>query len=122
MKIKTVKLSHCTPWRHLEGKDVQLLLFLDLGTICSEWLCFTHRGKDPPVPTVQQAGSASELVWTQRIEEKSFAPAGDRTPITELPWLIMNGNSLIKILTSSKCIFEYFHNRELLLLLTWLNK
>jgi hypothetical protein len=22
------------------------------------------------------------LVWTQRIEEKSFAPAGDRIPIT----------------------------------------
>jgi hypothetical protein len=38
-------------------------------------------GKGPPVPIVQEAGWAPEPVWTQRIEEKSFAPAGDRTPI-----------------------------------------
>jgi hypothetical protein len=37
--------------------------------------------KGPPVPIVQEAGWASEPVWTQRIEEKSFAPAGDRTSI-----------------------------------------
>jgi hypothetical protein len=37
--------------------------------------------KGPPVPIVQEAGWAPEPVWTQRIEEKSFAPAGDRTPI-----------------------------------------
>jgi hypothetical protein len=37
------------------------------------------RGKDPPVPIVQEAGWAPEPVWTQRLEEKSFAPAGDRT-------------------------------------------
>jgi hypothetical protein len=39
------------------------------------------RGNDPSVPIVQEAGWASEPVWTQRLEEKSFAPAGDRTPI-----------------------------------------
>jgi hypothetical protein len=38
-------------------------------------------GKGSPVPIVQEAGRAPELVWTQRVEEKSFAPAGDRTPI-----------------------------------------
>jgi hypothetical protein len=38
-------------------------------------------GKRPPVPIVQEAGWAPEQVWTQRIEEKSFAPTGDRTPI-----------------------------------------
>jgi hypothetical protein len=27
------------------------------------------------------AGWASELVWTQRLEEKSFAPADDRTTV-----------------------------------------
>jgi hypothetical protein len=32
-------------------------------------------------PILQEAGWAPEPVWTQRIEEKSFAPAGDRTPI-----------------------------------------
>jgi hypothetical protein len=38
-------------------------------------------GKEPPVPIVQEAGWAPEPVWTQRIEEKSFALAGNRTPI-----------------------------------------
>jgi hypothetical protein len=28
-------------------------------------------GKGPPVPIVQEAGWASELVWMQRLEEKS---------------------------------------------------
>jgi hypothetical protein len=36
-------------------------------------------GEGPPVPIVQEAGWAPEPVWTQRLEEKSFAPAGDRT-------------------------------------------
>jgi hypothetical protein len=38
-------------------------------------------GKGPTVPIVQEAGWVPEPVWTQRIEEKSFVPAGDRTPI-----------------------------------------
>jgi hypothetical protein len=38
-------------------------------------------GKGPPLPIVQEAGWASESVWTHKLEEKSFAPAGDRTPI-----------------------------------------
>jgi hypothetical protein len=37
--------------------------------------------KDPPVPVGQEAGWASELVWTQRLQKKSFAFAGDRTPV-----------------------------------------
>jgi hypothetical protein len=37
-------------------------------------------GKGPPVPIVQEAGWAPEPVWTQRLEEKSFALSGDRTP------------------------------------------
>jgi hypothetical protein len=39
--------------------------------------------KGPPVPIVQEAGWASELVWTQRLEEKSFASARDRTPTVQ---------------------------------------
>jgi hypothetical protein len=31
-----------------------------------------------PVPIVQEAGWAPEPVWTQRLEEKSFAPAKDK--------------------------------------------
>jgi hypothetical protein len=30
-----------------------------------------------------EAGWTSELVWTQRLEEKSFSSAGDRTPIVQ---------------------------------------
>jgi hypothetical protein len=37
--------------------------------------------KGPPVPIVQEAGWAPEPVWTQRLEEKSSDPAGDRTSI-----------------------------------------
>jgi hypothetical protein len=40
-------------------------------------------GKGPPVPIGQEAGWAQVPVWTQRVEEKFFAPAGDRTPIVE---------------------------------------
>jgi hypothetical protein len=40
-------------------------------------------GKGPPVAIVQEAGWASELVWTQRLQAKSFAPAGDRTLIAQ---------------------------------------
>jgi hypothetical protein len=29
-------------------------------------------GRGPPVPIVQEAGWAPELVWTQRLEEKSL--------------------------------------------------
>jgi hypothetical protein len=37
-------------------------------------------GKEPPVPTVQEAGWVPEPVWTQRLEEKSSASVADRTP------------------------------------------
>jgi hypothetical protein len=40
-------------------------------------------GQGPQVPIVQEAGCAPEPVWTQRIEEKSFAPAGDRSPVVQ---------------------------------------
>jgi hypothetical protein len=42
-----------------------------------------HPGKGPPVHIGQEAGWAPEPVWTQRIEEKSFVPAGDRTPVVQ---------------------------------------
>jgi hypothetical protein len=40
------------------------------------------RGKDH-VPIKQEAGCASELVWTQILQEKSFASAGDRTSVVQ---------------------------------------
>jgi hypothetical protein len=36
--------------------------------------CALPPGKESPVPTGQEAGWASEKVWTQRLEEKSFLP------------------------------------------------
>jgi hypothetical protein len=38
-------------------------------------------GKGPPVPIVQEAGWTPEPVWPQSLEDKSFPPAGDLTPI-----------------------------------------
>jgi hypothetical protein len=58
----------------LGGRGGILLLIHELGTSFSP-------GEGAPVPTGQEAGWAPEPVWTQTIEEKSFAPAGDRTPI-----------------------------------------
>jgi hypothetical protein len=40
-------------------------------------------GKGPPVPIGYEAGWASELVWTQRLEENYFAFAGDRIPVVQ---------------------------------------
>jgi hypothetical protein len=40
-------------------------------------LATCDSGKDKPVPNGYEAGWASELVWTQRLDEKSFASAGD---------------------------------------------
>jgi hypothetical protein len=40
-------------------------------------------GKGPLVPTGQEAGWASEPVWTQRLEEKSSAYVGYRSPVVQ---------------------------------------
>jgi hypothetical protein len=40
-------------------------------------------GKEPPVPIVQEAVWAPEPVWTQRLEKKSSASVGDRTPAVQ---------------------------------------
>jgi hypothetical protein len=39
--------------------------------------------KGPSVPIGQEAGCASELVWTQRLEENFFNAAGDGTPLVQ---------------------------------------
>jgi hypothetical protein len=36
-----------------------------------------------PVPIGYEAGWASELVWTKRLEEKFFASARDQTPVVQ---------------------------------------
>jgi hypothetical protein len=77
---KKLTLFHYTPPRRFGGEDVQLLLILDLGTTW-EWVDsvttrprFTLGERTPPVPIVQEAGWAPELVWTQRLEKKVIFP------------------------------------------------
>jgi hypothetical protein len=72
------------PRRCLGREDVYLLLILDLGTRWGWVVSVTPRprfttGERTPVPIGQEAGWASEPVWTQRLEEKSFAFAGYQT-------------------------------------------
>jgi hypothetical protein len=72
IKAKAVPL-HAT--KALGGDEVWLLLILYLGTLWGEWLASRPgralaEGKVSPVPIVQEAGLAPELVWTQRLEEK----------------------------------------------------
>jgi hypothetical protein len=66
------------PWRHLGG-----ILALDGVSGQCHALVALAPGKGPLVPIVQEAGWAPEPVWTQRLEEKSFASAGDCTPIAQ---------------------------------------
>jgi hypothetical protein len=70
----------------LGGEEYSFYSFLTSALDGGEWSTSRPgralpRGKDPPVPIAQEAGWATEPVWTQRLEEKSFAPAGDLTPI-----------------------------------------
>jgi hypothetical protein len=47
-------------------------------------------------------GVTQELVWTQRLEEKSFASAGDRTPVA---WLFQVQNPTLLMIKeeSERC-------------------
>jgi hypothetical protein len=74
--------------------------------------------KDPPVPIGQEAGWASEPVWTLWLEEILFASAGDRTPVVQsvvrhyidwvnlapLPWNKIN--QLIFVMVKFGVLFE----------------
>jgi hypothetical protein len=41
------------------------------------------QGKRLPVPIVQEAGWAPELVWTQTLQEKSFVSPANRTMVVQ---------------------------------------
>jgi hypothetical protein len=49
-----------------------------------EWSATRPGRAVSPVPIVQETGWASELIWTQRLQEKFFAPVGDRTSIVQV--------------------------------------
>jgi hypothetical protein len=88
IKYCKVKLSRYTPWRRLGGRRYSFYSFLTSALDGGEWSASRPDralppGKGPPVPIGQEAGWASEPVWTQRLKEKSSAPIGDRITIVQ---------------------------------------
>jgi hypothetical protein len=87
--LQNWKKKSCSTTRHEGAWGERMYSSYSFSTSAldgGEWsLCPSRAlalGKELLVPIVQEAGWASELVWTQRLEEKSFAPAGDRISIT----------------------------------------
>jgi hypothetical protein len=83
VKSKAVPLAPC---RDNEERTYSSYSFLTSALDGGEWSASRPGralplGKGPMVPTGQDAELALEMVWTQRLEGKSFAPVGDRTPV-----------------------------------------
>jgi hypothetical protein len=78
---KKAKQSRYTPWRRLGGEEYSSYSFSTSALDGVSGQCHAPAALLPPVPIVQEAGWTPEPVWTQRLQEKSFAPAGNRTPI-----------------------------------------
>jgi hypothetical protein len=79
-------MTHTSALRRLGGGGDSSYSFTTSAQDGGEWSASRPGralplGKGPPLPTEQEAGWAPEPVWTQRTDEKSFARAGDRTPI-----------------------------------------
>jgi hypothetical protein len=77
--IVEVKLSHYSPCRWQGGEAHSSASFFTSALDGSEWSASRPgralpRGKDPPVPIVQETGWAPELVWTQEAREKILSP------------------------------------------------
>jgi hypothetical protein len=70
----------CSPTTHHESawveKRYSSYSFSTSALVVGEWSASRPGRALPPVPIVQEAGWAPEPVWTQRLEEKSFASAG----------------------------------------------
>jgi hypothetical protein len=79
-----------TPTTHHEGargeRRFSSYIFSTSALDGGEW-SVSHAGralstgKGPPVPIIQEAGWVPEPIWTQRLEGKPLASAGDRTSI-----------------------------------------
>jgi hypothetical protein len=87
-----IKIHKSSPATHHGGawgeRRYSSYSFTTLALDGGEWSASRPGRALPPgkgllVPILQEAGWSPEPVWTQRIEEKSFAPAGDRTPIAQ---------------------------------------
>jgi hypothetical protein len=85
-KLSKVK-SKAVPLRHAGAKGRgNFSFYLLLTSVGSEWSASRPgrafpTGKGSSVPIGWEAAWASELFWTQRLEEKFFASAGDRMPV-----------------------------------------
>jgi hypothetical protein len=87
--LQNWKKKSCSTTRHEGAWGERMYSSYSFSTLAldgSEWsLCPSRTlapGKGLLMPIVQEAGWASELVWTQRLEEKASAPAGDWISIT----------------------------------------
>jgi hypothetical protein len=82
-KVKQSRYTPCGAWGE-RGYSSYSFLISALDGVSGQRhapAALLPPGKGPPVPIVQEAGWAPEPVWTQRLQEKSFDPAEDRTPI-----------------------------------------
>jgi hypothetical protein len=82
--LKRAKQSHNTPMEAQGERSYSSYSFTTSEVDGGEWSASRPDralppGKGPPLPIVHEAGWAPEPVWTQRLEEKSLASAGDRT-------------------------------------------
>jgi hypothetical protein len=73
---------------HLSDRRYSSYSFLTPALEGGEWSASRSGralppGKESPVPIVQEAVWAPEPVWTQRVEEKSSASVGYRTPAVQ---------------------------------------
>jgi hypothetical protein len=75
-----VKQSRYTPWRRFGGEEYSSYSFTTSALDWGEWSASRPGRALPPVPIVQEAGWASEPVWTQRLAEKMLCPRRGSNP------------------------------------------
>jgi hypothetical protein len=78
-----IKLSRYMPWRHMGKRRYRFYSYLTSALDGGEWSASRPGRALPPVPIEQEAWWAPEPVWTQRLEEKSSASVGVRTPAVQ---------------------------------------
>jgi hypothetical protein len=78
----TREFQHSCTWRPCYRPRVRPLVSCLMSL--SGWYDWLQQSRErTPVPSVQETGWASEPVWTQRLEEKSFAHSEDRTSVIQ---------------------------------------
>jgi hypothetical protein len=84
--LQRENMFHCILLLFALSKLLRVLTEPEYLTDGGEWSALRpgralDPGKGPPIPIVQEAGWAPEPAWTQRLDEKPLASAGDRTSI-----------------------------------------